>query len=331
MNSSANKLFDLRFSIVAPAYNEARSIPVLIDALREIFGSGDDYEILIINDGSSDETASVLKALSESFRCVRYINFSRNFGHQAALRAGLTHAKGACVIAMDADLQHPPEVIPQLVEKWRLGYKIVRTRRNDTKATPFFKKVTSRLFYRLISFLSGVKFESGVADFYLLDRQVVDTICSYSERRWFLRGILPSLGYKNCVVDYAVAQRRFGDSRYTLGKMVNLAIDGVLATSITPLRGSVFLAALIASFAVIYAVYAVYASVFLGAALPGWTSVMLAVTIIGAMQLLMLGVIGEYLGRVLLEIRLRPDYIIETSNVEDVNERSDREEVKRVI
>ncbi|NNE41487.1 MAG: glycosyltransferase family 2 protein [Marinicaulis sp.] len=313
-------------SIVVPAYNEAANIPVLVSEVLNVLGPGADIEILVVNDGSRDETAETLKTMAEKTPELRYITFSRNFGHQAALLAGLRNARGACAIAMDADLQHPPEFLPMLIDAWRDGAALVLTRRDDRENVSLFKKISSSAFYKFVNVLGDFDIEPGSADFFLLDRKVLRALNQFGESRIFLRGILPTLGYEKQILDYSPADRRHGASKYTLRKMISLGLDGILSTSINPLRLGTIAAMALGGLASIYALYAIYVAVVLKTALPGWTSVMLVVTIIGAIQLFVLGVIGEYLGRALTEVRGRPAYIVAETNIEALAAEIDGEE-----
>ena len=320
-----------KLSIITPAYNEAASLRLLVDRIRDVLCERISYELIIVNDGSQDGTSQVLTELAEENAHLRYITFSKNYGHQAALKAGIHHARGACIIALDADLQQPPELIPEMIAKWRQGAKIVFTKREEGQTQSLFKRVSSSIYYMMINLIGDMKLQSGAADFYLLDRQVVDALLKFSERRWFLRGLLPTLGFETATLNYTPAKRAFGSSRYTLRKMLVLAVDGILSTSIAPLRLGIVLASVVGSLALVYAVYALYVSMFTSTALPGWTSVLMTVAIIGAMQLFLLGVIGEYLGRTLLEVRQRPDYIIADSNIRPLNESTSQADLTRKI
>lgn len=305
----------MKISVVIPAHNEEGNLPVLLDQIRGALPAGL-HEIIIVDDGSTDATLDVVKAASLSDQRIKYIGLSRNFGHQTALRAGLRGASGDCVITMDADLQHPPRLLPEMVTKWQEGFKIVLTVRRDVENVSGFKRLTSALFYRLMSSVSDVSIDPGSADFRLLDRRVVDVINDLSEHDFFLRGIIPWVGFRVAKISYTPDQRLHGSTKYSLRKMISFALTGVIANSIQPLRLATIFALFIAGLSVLYAIYAFTIFLTLGRVVPGWTSVALIVSLIGALQLLVLGVLGEYVGRILRETRKRPGYVISQSNLD---------------
>jgi dolichol-phosphate mannosyltransferase len=302
--------------VVIPAFNEAPNLPILhrrlTDALR-----GETYEIIVVDDGSDDGTQDVLQTLAKQDPHLRYLCFSRNFGHQAALRAGLEASRGDCAISLDADGQHPPELIPALIAKWRdEQYRIVATLRIDEGGeNTWLKRQTSHGFYALLNAISDTHIEPGSADFRLLDRVVVNEIRRFGEADLFLRGLVPWLGFRTAAISYVPERRIHGRSKYRLTKMLALAASGVMAHSIHPLRVSTILASIVAALTLAYGFYAFALHMLTNRAIPGWTSVVLVLSVLGAMQLLVLGIIGEYLGRVLREVRRRPHYIVESSNI----------------
>ena len=298
-----------KISVVAPAFNEAENLPVLIDRLRSVLAPYDDYEIVIVDDGSRDRSLEVLRALADEDGRVRFLSLSRNFGHQNALKAGLDHATGDCVIMLDADLQHPPELIPAMVERWREGFEVVNMIRRDDD-TPAFKKWTAALFYRFVNAISDFKIRPGAADFRLLDRKVIDALNRLGERTLFFRGIIPWLGFRQCEIEYAPAARAHGSSKYDLSRMALLALDGIISSSTRPLRLSTILGLAMSTLAMLYAAYAVTVKLALGTAVSGWTSLLMGVMLLGGVQLVMLGIVGEYIGRILLETKGRPAYIV---------------------
>lgn len=297
-------------SIVIPCYNEEENVEALYLALSSTMTKEENVELLFIDDGSKDRTVEMVQKLRASDDRVKYISFSRNFGHQFAIKAGIDHASGDCIITMDADLQHPPELIPTLIEKWREGYKIVYTRRRDSRRYSFLKRSATKAFYKLISWISEVRIEEGMADFRLIDRQIADLIRPVNDNFLFLRGLLPWLGFPSTVVGFDIQARHAGKTKYTFRKMVSLAVAGITSFSIKPLRLSVSLGLIISGLSFLYGLYALYARFFNNDVVEGWTSVMVAVLFIGGIQLVMIGIIGEYLGKMFLQHKGRQPYII---------------------
>lgn len=305
-------------SLVVPSFNEEESLPLFYETCHEVLSGLDAaYEIIFVDDGSADDTLGVIKRLAEKDKAVKYISLSRNFGHQAALRAGLEHADGDCVISIDADLQHPPALIVEMIAKWREGFEIVTTVRKDLVSLSYIRRSMSRLYYKMINMLSDFPVEPGSADFRLLDRKVVEKIKGLTEANLFMRGLVPWLGFKACSIEYAPAERRRGTSKYNLSKLLGLALTGITSTSLRPLRISIFLSFILALFVLVQATYALVSYLFMGQIVQGWTSVMLVISVIGAMQLFVLGLIGEYLGRVLTESLNRPSYIVRDTNIHE--------------
>lgn len=297
-------------SIVIPCFNEAGNITELYAQLTPILQQLPRYELLFVDDGSKDGTSDMVLKLKTGNEHIKLLQLSRNFGHQAALKAGLDHALGDCVISMDADLQHPPELIPDLLKKWNEGYEVVFTQREEDKNLSWMKRSTSKLFYKLAQKLSSVQLHPGTADFRLLDRVVVDVLKELDESYLFYRGLVSWVGFKQVAVRYQANDRFAGSSNYTYRKMLALALSGITSFSIRPLQLSIFLGFFIASLAGSYGIYVVYAFAFTDQALPGWASTTASVLFIGGVQLIMLGVLGEYVGKGFIEGKRRPNYII---------------------
>lgn len=304
-------------SIVIPTYCEEGNISELYNQLESELKKVEihSFEIIYVNDGSHDDSLTKIKELTVRDNRVKFIHFSRNFGHQNALRAGLDFAQGAAVISMDADLQHPPELIATLIEHWRAGNKVVYTKRKDTSDLSFFKKLTSKMFYKLVNYLSETKLEEGTADFRLLDRSVVEALKNFNENNLFYRGIIPGLGFKQHGVEYIPNERFSGNTKYTFSKMVRFALTGITSSSAKPLYFSIYLGAFLALCSFFYALYAIYVSLFTTEAVAGWTSTIASILFIGGIQLMMLGIVGVYLGKLFSESKKRPNYIIEESNI----------------
>jgi dolichol-phosphate mannosyltransferase len=303
-------------SIVIPVMNEEGNVEFIskkvIDALR----NNDSYEILFIDDGSSDNTLSTLKQLHRSNPLIKYVSFSRNFGHQSALRAAIDNAKGDCVISLDGDLQHPPELIPDMIEKWKTGgYDIVYTIRKEDKKLSFFKRTSSRFFYYVLNQLSDVKIEPGSADFRLLDRKVVDSIRQFQESPLFFRGIVPWVGFRQCAIEYTPKERFSGSSKYSLRKMFNFALNGILSFSVKPLLLPIYLGVIVSFLEFCCGIYEIIQKLFFSHTVPDWALIIIVVSFISGIQLIGLGIIGVYIGKLFIDGKRRPPYIIrEKSN-----------------
>ena len=311
------------FSIVLPAHNEADNIAPMCAALKAELAPLGSYEIIFVNDGSSDGTLAALRAAASNDAAVRYLSFTRNFGHQAALDAGLRHARGAAAIVMDADFEHPPQLIPELVSKWRAGFKIVGAQRiDDAGSVPLFKRLSSTFYYRLLDTIGDVHIEPGSADFMLLDRVVIDSINALQDHDLFLRGIVRWFGYPLASVPYHRGVRTSGESKFTLRRMIELAVSGIAGHSLRPLRFAIYLALAFAGIGFLFIVYSIISFYFVQHTVAGWTSIMAAIAILGAAQLIVLGIFGEYLGRIMRETRKRPTYIIAETEAESPKPRS---------
>ena len=310
-----NETFKL--SIVIPAYNEQGNIVPLYTALSKCLALYKNYEIIFVDDGSSDKTLDNIKDIARSDPEVKYIALSRNFGHQNALKAGLDRTAGDCIITMDADLQHPVELIEKLVDRWRDGYDVIYTVRVNEKNVSLLKRFTSKIFYKTMNALSDTHLQEGTADFRLLDRKVVEFIKALRENYLFLRGIVAWAGFKQTWVEYTPNQRYSGTTKYSLRKMFRFASAGITSFSMKPLRLSIFFGFAIGLAAFVYGIYAVLASLLTNKTVPGWTSVIVSSLFIGGIQLFMMGIIGEYLGKLFLENKRRPNYIVKEDNIED--------------
>jgi dolichol-phosphate mannosyltransferase len=300
-------------SVIVPCFNEEQ---VIVETNRSLSATlaaldGLDFEIVYVDDGSSDSTADLLRSIQSEDKHARVIRLSRNFGHQLAVSAGLEHARGNAVVIIDADLQDPPQVIPEMVARWRDGYHVVYGMRTDRAGETAFKLWTAKLFYRLINRVSKVQLPLDVGDFRLLDRRVVEVLLSMPERDRFLRGMVSWIGFRQVAVMYQRAERRAGSSKYSLFKMLQFAADGVLSFSLTPLRLALWVGFLSIALAFAGILYALIIRLYTNDWVRGWTSIFTAVLFIGGAQLVTLGIIGEYIGRIYAEVKRRPLYVVE--------------------
>ncbi len=296
-------------SLVIPAYNEEQNISVVFDAIRSSLPGPEICEIIFVDDGSNDATAEQIRILQAKDSSVRLIRFGRNFGQQSALLAGLEAACGAAVITLDCDLQHPPELLPHMIRAWCSGAKVVQMVRTQSVEAGFFKQLTSRVFYRFVNMLSETPVVTGAADYQLLDRMVVDAVLQFKDRYPFIRGVVGWLGFPATRIEYVAPKRHTGKTRYTFRKMLRLSLQAVMGLSSKPLRFSFYLGLLTATFCVFYAAFAVVALV-AGKTVQGWTSVIVMVTFLGAIQMVSIGIVGEYLARVYDQSRGIPRYVI---------------------
>ncbi len=299
-------------SVVSPCFNETEVAPIFYRALKEVLESleGIEYEILFVDDGSMDDTLKVLNSIMASDPTVRVLSLSRNFGHQVALTAGLESAVGDAVILMDSDMQHPPALIPRLVEKWNEGFDVVSAVRTETAGVSWSKKFTSRLFYRVLNFLSETQVPAGAADFCLLSRRVCDSLRRMPERHRFLRGLVSWVGYPRALIPYQSPARAAGESKYSRIKMVALALDAVLSFSGEPLRLALRVGLLITMSGFAYLCWTLIQGYVLHQLVPGYASLIGAFLILGGIQLAFLGLIGQYLAHVFEEVKGRPIYLL---------------------
>lgn len=305
-----------KISVIVPCFNEEEGLATFNQTLIQFLPENYAYEIIYINDGSKDNTFQVILSLAKDNPNIKYISFSRNFGHQNALKAGYDFASGDCAISLDADLQHPPAVIPELIGKWEEGFEIVNTIRHDHQSISYVKKMSSGLFYQIMKRLSDVNIENGMADFRLIDQKVLKQLKLFPENFLFFRGIIPWMGFKQTIVPFVANERFAGTTKYTFRKMLKFATTGVTAFSVKPLRLSIYLGSAIALLTFLYGLYAVYIHLFTDRAITGWTSVIISVLFVGGINLLMLGIIGEYLGKLFIENKRRPNYLISETNME---------------
>lgn len=302
-------------SIVIPAYNEAENIFAIIQGIKNVFSNlSYAFEIILIDDGSSDTTLQKIKDNAEASDNVFFLEFSKNFGHQLAVKAGLDYAFGDCVISMDCDMQHPPELIPEMLKKWEEGYDVVYTIREEDKNLPKSKRKSSSLFYKTLNWLSDIDLEAGAADFRLLDQKIVNIFRNLNENEPFLRGLVKWLGFKQYAIRYNPAARFAGASKYTFKKMIRLALHGVTSFSTKPLYTAVYLGFIFSLASVLYIPYIIFAFVN-KVEVSGWASVIMTIVFFGGLQLIILGIIGIYIGKMFMQTKNRPNYIIRSTNL----------------
>ncbi|MDF2571427.1 MAG: glycosyl transferase family 2 [Sporomusa sp.] len=307
-------------SIVVPVYNEQENVSVFYQEVCKHMESNDyPFELIFVDDGSTDETVLILDKLTQQDTRVRAIILARNFGHQLALSCGLDHARGDAVITMDGDMQHPPEMLPLLINRWEQGFEVVQTIRKDTQGVSWFKRFTSRMFYRTINSVSNINMAEGGSDFRLLDRKAVDTFRSFKEKARFIRGIIGAMGYRQTKIEFVAPQRFAGESKFSLKKMLNFALDGITAYSRLPLRLAFYMGLLSGLLSLFLTIDVIYTKLFTADAVPGWATIAASVLLLGGLQLVGLGIIGEYIGRIFEEVKERPLYWVRAelkSNVE---------------
>ncbi len=300
-------------SVVVPLYNEGANVATLVVRIAAVMaaalGPEDDYEIVAVNDGSGDATLAELRLAAARERRLVIVDLSRNFGHQIAATAGLDQAHGDAVVLMDGDLQDPPELIAEFLERWRAGYDVVYAVRKSRAAESAFKRLTARVFYRLIRRLTNVSIPVDTGDFRLMSRRVVDALGETREKHRFLRGLVSWVGYRQTGVTYERDARLHGESKYPLSKMLKFAIDGVTSFSEIPLRFATYLGFGVSLLAFVYAIVVLALKIF-GLNEPGYTSIMAAILFLGGVQLITIGIVGEYLGRIYDQVKQRPLYLV---------------------
>jgi dolichol-phosphate mannosyltransferase len=299
-------------SVVVPVYNEAEGIRSFHErataALKKL--DGIDYDLVYVDDGSRDASFEIMSTFAASGPNTRVVKLSRNFGHQVAITAGLDYARGDAVVFIDADLQDPPEVIAELVAKWREGYDVVYARRTQRKGETPFKLITAAVFYRVLRSLANIDIPPDVGDFRLISRRVAEQLRAMREKDRFIRGLVSWVGFKQTSVLYQRDERFAGVTKYPLKKMIKFAFDGLTSFSTAPLRLAMWLGYMASALAFLY-LASVFVQVLLGYTVQGWATIMVAVLFLGGVQLICLGILGEYLGRVFNEVKPRPVYIVE--------------------
>lgn len=304
-----------KVSVIIPCYNEEDVISETVKRLLQMCDvvHDIDFELIFIDDGSHDRTRAMLKDVAEHDSRIKVLGFSRNFSHQIAVTAGIDASKGDAIILIDADLQDPPEVIPEMIEKWREGYDVVYGVRSERQGESSFKLYTAHLFYRILNRLSDVPIPFDTGDFRLMSRRVVEILCKMPERNRFLRGMVSWVGFRQCALPYQRHRRFAGVTKYPLKKMLKFATDGILSFSIAPLKVATFLGVTCFFVSLMIILYALILRLFTSIWEPGWTAMIVSITFFGGVQLLCVGILGEYIGRIYDQVKQRPLYILEES------------------
>ncbi len=298
-------------SVVAPVFNEEAILPEFYRRMRAVLdATGDSWELILVNDGSSDRSAEIMAALHTQDSHVKVLDFSRNFGHQLAITAGIDYATGDAVVVIDADLQDPPEVIPELIAKWREGYEVVYAVRAERQGETWFKEFTAKAFYRVIHQVTDINIPMDAGDFRLMDRGAVDALKRMRERHRFMRGMSVWVGFKQTGVSYVRAERYAGETKYPLNKMLRFALDGITSFSYFPLQLATYAGFIIAGIAVLGIIATIILRLTGSQAFYGQATTLVSVLFLGGVQLISLGIIGEYLGRIYDEVKGRPLYIV---------------------
>lgn len=302
-----------KFSVIIPAYNEEEVIAESYKRLTGVMAqSGGEYELIFVNDGSRDKTIDILNNIADKDDCVKIIDFSRNFGHQIAISAGLDYATGDAVAVIDADLQDPPEVILRMIEKWREGYDVIYGKRIKRHGETIFKKLTAKIFYRFLHSMTDVDIPVDTGDFRLMDKKVCDAMRSLTEKNRYVRGLVSWVGFKQTAVEYVREERFAGETKYPLKKMIKFASDGIISFSFKPLKLAQYLGFATSALSFIYLIIVIIQKL-MGLTVAGWASILAVSLFFNGIILLMLGIIGEYIGRIYDEAKGRPLYIVKNT------------------
>mgnify|MGYP001809724752 CR=1 FL=1 len=315
MTEAADALPAPVLSLVVPMFNEAANLDHLFTRLTQVLeGIGEPYEIVCVDDGSHDDTVARLLDHHQRDARIKLVELSRNFGKELALTAGLHHAAGQAVVMIDADLQHPPETIVEMMAKWREGFEMVIAVRRDREHESAFKRLAARAFYDFFGRVSEVRLPPGAGDFRLLDRKVVNVLNAMPEHSRFMKGLYAWVGFRQVIIAFDVADRTHGETKFNLFRLWRLAIDGITSFTSLPLKVWTFIGMLVATLAFLYGVLFIVKTLILGIDVPGYPSLIVAITFFSGVQLISLGVIGEYLGRVFAEVKNRPLYVVRSAH-----------------
>jgi glycosyltransferase involved in cell wall biosynthesis len=300
-------------SLIVPCYNEQESIELFIKTVNDIFITNDakyHLELIAVNDGSKDLTLLKLIQLQKIYPFIKIVDFSRNFGKESALSAGLSYATGDAVVPIDADLQHPPHLILEMLSLWEEGYEVVLAKRTDRKTDSTLQRITAQFFYKIHNKISDIEIPADVGDFRLMDAKVVDALNTLTENRRFMKGLFAWVGFKTTTISYDVAPRLHGTSKFKTWQLWNFALEGITSFSTAPLKVWTYTGVFIAGISLLYALYIIIKTLFFGSDLAGYPSIMISILFMGGIQLISIGTLGEYIGRIYVESKNRPSYIV---------------------
>jgi dolichol-phosphate mannosyltransferase len=301
----------VKYSIIVPMYNEEEVIEFTYDRLKQVMdGTEEPYELIFVNDGSHDRTVEQITMICSFDPNVRLINFSRNFGHQIAISAGMDYAQGDAIVVIDADLQDPPEVILEMIAKWKEGYEVVYGKRLKRKGETAFKKVTAKIFYRTMRVMTNVDIPVDTGDFRLIDRKVCEVLRGLKEKNRFVRGLVSWIGFRQTMVEYEREERFAGETKYPLKKMISFAVDGITSFSYKPLKIATYVGFTLSITSFLYLIVVIFQKLFTGSTVAGWASIVAVNLLFNGIILMLLGLIGEYIGRIYDESKGRPLYIV---------------------
>ncbi len=303
---------EIQYSVIVPLFNEEQVIHETYKRLKQVMDPLEEaYEILLVNDGSRDHTYEIAKSLCNKDKNIKLLSFSRNFGHQLAITAGMDNSAGNAIIVIDADLQDPPEVIPRMIEKWKEGYDVVYGKRLKRKGETFFKKASAKLFYRLLRSMTEVDMPVDTGDFRLIDRKVCDALKKLPEHSRYVRGLISWLGFKQTGVEFVREERFAGETKYPFKKMLKFAADAITSFSYKPLKAAIYTGTAVSVLSLGYLVFLILGKIFTGLQIPAWTFLAALSLMLNGFVLLVIGVAGEYIGRIYEEVKGRPLYMIE--------------------
>jgi len=300
------------YSVVVPAFNEQDVIKETYTRLTKVMtGMGEAYELIFVNDGSKDQTAQIVAGFCENDSSVRLINFTRNFGHMPAISAGMEYARGQAVFIIDADLQDPPEVFPEMAARWKEGYHVVYGKRIKRKGETIFKRMTAKIFYRFLRKMTSVDLPPDTGEFRLIDRKVCEAVNRLPEKNRYIRGLVSWVGFKQVPVEYHREKRFAGETKYPLRKMISFAMDAITSFSNKPLKFATLIGIIISILSFLYILYVIYQVFFTDQTITGWASTIAAILFTQGIVLMLLGLMGEYIGRIYTEIQNRPNFIVQ--------------------